>query len=124
LVTFHYLIARDIAFDDLEELNGISATANLAFFYSFVACWLAGLANSSVVLPTTDAELEHISTLCRVVGLPVGCTGSACCVHVFWDMCPAHIQSCCKGRRSFLLYYLKWWLLENVVCFWSPIWDR
>jgi hypothetical protein len=39
------LIPRDLVFDDLEELNGISATANRGFFFSFLP-WLAGLANT------------------------------------------------------------------------------
>jgi hypothetical protein len=34
------LIARHCVFDDLEELHGIRATANRAFFCSFVP-WLA-----------------------------------------------------------------------------------
>jgi hypothetical protein len=85
------LIARDLVFDDLEELNGISATANHAFFYSFVP-WLAGLANSLIVSSTKNwwGAGAHISALYRVVGLP-RCVGSANCIHVFWDMCPAHL---------------------------------
>jgi hypothetical protein len=43
------LIARDLVFDDLEELNGISATANRAlFFFSFGVPWLAGLSSSFI----------------------------------------------------------------------------
>jgi hypothetical protein len=102
LGTFHLIAKGDLVFDDLEELNGISATANHAFFYSFVP-WLAGLANSSIVLPRTDEELEHISTLYRVVGVPGG-AGSAGFLHVFLDMCPAHLhEAAARGKGSFPL---------------------
>jgi hypothetical protein len=119
------LIARDIVFDDLEELNGISTTTNRAFFYSFVP-WLTGLANSSIVLPRTDEDLEHISALYRVVGLS-GCAGSAGCLHFFWDMWPgAHLQSPCKGKDKFpsLVFEV---VASHKKCdpkfgsFWSPI---
>jgi hypothetical protein len=60
--------------------------------------WLTGLANSSIFLPVTDEELEHISTLNRVVGLP-GCTGSANCLCVFSDIYRAHLPSRCKGKE-------------------------
>jgi hypothetical protein len=56
------MIARDLCFDDLEELNGISSTANRGFFFSFLP-WLAGLANAYIVLPRTDEELLHVSKL-------------------------------------------------------------
>jgi hypothetical protein len=55
LGTFH-LIAKDLVFDDLDELNGISATANCAFFFSFVL-WLTGLSSSSIVLPRNVDKL-------------------------------------------------------------------
>jgi hypothetical protein len=93
------LIARDLVFDDLEELDGISATANPGFFFSFLP-WLAGLANTYIVLPRTNEELLHVSALYQLVGIP-GCAGSADCVHVFWDVCPAHLQSRCKGKEKF-----------------------
>ena len=93
------LIVRDLVFEAINELNGISETANCAFFYSFVP-WLAGLAKSTIILPRTVKELEHVSALYRVVKLPE-CAGSADCVHVFWDTCPAHLQSHCKGKEKF-----------------------
>jgi hypothetical protein len=93
------LIARDLVFDDLEELNGISATANHGFFFSFLP-WLTGLANLYIVIPRTDQELQHVSALYRLIGIP-GCAGSADCIHVFCDVCPAHLQSRCKGKENF-----------------------
>jgi hypothetical protein len=100
LGSFH-MIARDLTFDDLDELNGISATANCACFFSFVPR-LAGLSSSFIVIPRTADELQHgVLDLYRIVGLPV-CTGSADCVRVFWDTCPANLQSGCNGKEKFL----------------------
>jgi hypothetical protein len=65
------MIARDLTFDDLDELNAISATANCVFFFSFVP-WLAGLPSSFIVLPRTVDELQHVFDLYRIVGLPIG----------------------------------------------------
>jgi hypothetical protein len=96
------LIPRDLVFDDLdEELDGISATADRGFFFSFLS-WLAGLANTYIVLPRTDEELLHVSALYQLIGGIPGCAGLADCVHVFWDVCPANLQSRCKaGKEKF-----------------------
>jgi hypothetical protein len=93
------LIARDLVFDALEELNGISSTANRAFFFSFVP-WLAGLSSSFIVLPRTVDELQHVSDLYRIVGLP-GCAGSADCVHTYFGIIVQRIyRAAARGRRS------------------------
>ena len=91
------LIGRDLVFNDLEALNGISATAKRAFFFSFLP-WLAGLSTESIVLPRTAEELKHVSDPYRCIGVP-GCAGSDDCVHIFWGMCPANLQSRCKGKE-------------------------
>lgn len=92
-------IARDLTFDDLEDLNGISKTANRAFFKLFIP-WLASLAPEHIKLPMTAQEIEHVTNLYRRLGIP-GCVGSVDCVHVFWDKCPANLQSRCKGKDKF-----------------------
>ncbi len=59
-----------------------------------------GIRERLIVLPRTVEELQIVSDLYRIVGLP-GCAGSADCVHIFWDNCPANLQSRCKGKEKF-----------------------
>jgi hypothetical protein len=95
------LIARDLVVDGLEDLNGISATADCAFFFSFVL-WLAGLSSSSIVLPRIVDELQHVSDLYRIVGVP-GCAGSVDSYASFGICVQQIYKAAARGRRSPLL---------------------
>jgi hypothetical protein len=96
------VLARDLLFDNLEDLTGISEAANHHFFYEF-ALWIAAQSSEYIVLPRTADELAHVMDLWYIiVGLP-GCADSADCVHhVFWDACPAPLQSSrSKGMEKY-----------------------
>jgi hypothetical protein len=41
-----------------------------------------------------------VSHFYEKIGLP-GCAGSADCVHLFWDKCPAPLVSQCRGKEKF-----------------------
>jgi hypothetical protein len=93
------ILARDLTFDDLEDMNGISKETNRLFFHNFIG-YLATLSNEFIHLPTTDVELKHVADFYRQLGLP-GCAGSADCVHLFWDKCPTLLVSQCRGKEKF-----------------------
>jgi hypothetical protein len=89
---------RELTFHELEDLSGISEAANRLFFYKF-ATWIAAQSSKYIVLPRTD-ELAHVTNLYIIAGLP-GCAGSGGCVHIFWDACPAPLQSRSKGKKKY-----------------------
>lgn len=93
------MLGRDIVFDDLEDLNGISSETNRVFFHGFVGS-LSARAKEFIKLPETEEELKHVSGLYEKLGLP-GCAGSADCVHLFWDRCPANLVSQCRGKEKY-----------------------
>jgi hypothetical protein len=76
------VLGRDLPFDELEALSGISEAANRHFFYKF-APWIAAQSLKYIVLPRTKKdELAHVMNLYRMAGLP-GYASSGDYVYVF-----------------------------------------
>jgi hypothetical protein len=88
------MLARDLLFDDLEDMNGISKEMNPLFFHNFIG-YLTLLANEFIHIPTT-----HVLDFYSKLGLP-GCAGLADCVHLFWDKCPTPLVSQCRGKEKY-----------------------
>jgi len=94
------VLGQALNFDIVEEFTDIAAQTHNAFFKKFVR-WTAGSPyQQEVSMPTTEAELRHITEFYWRLGLP-GCAGSMDCVHTAWDMCPTPIKIDCTGKEGY-----------------------
>ena len=50
--------------------------------------------------PSNNQEVTDVTKIYERLGLP-GCVGSADCVHIRWDMCPAQWHTLFKGKESY-----------------------
>ena len=72
-------LAQDISHIGIETIRNFM---NMHFFM-----WGAWKAQSTIKMPTTQAERSKVIGRYERIGLP-GCAGSIDCVHLVWDNCP------------------------------------
>jgi hypothetical protein len=94
------VLGQAATFDVIDEATNISFQTHNSFFKKFVEWVSTSLFDEYVNLPTGFEEVQHIEDYYKRLGVP-GCTGSVDCVHWGWDMCPAGLQSDCKGKEGF-----------------------
>ena len=93
------VLAKGSTFDQIYELNNISAETNRIFFHSFCAKAVEVLGPTWISIPRTDDELSPILTMYAKNGFP-GCVGSIDCVHIRWDNCPAKWRNMYRGKGA------------------------
>ena len=94
------VLGRGYCFDGVEELTLISAEVLRVFFRKW--CTLFSKENFSKYCnhPKTDEEIAENVLIYTKLGLP-GCVGSADCVHIRWERCPAGQRSFHKGKEGY-----------------------
>jgi Plant transposon protein len=100
------VLGRGYCLDGVEELTLISAEVLRVFFRKW--CNLFSKENFSKYCnhPKTEEEIAETVLIHTKLGLP-GCFGSADCVHIRWERCPAGQRSFHKGKRVILLCLMK-----------------
>lgn len=94
------ILAKGATFDNVYELNEISAEVNRVFFHSWTAKVVQVLGPHWIKIPTDEADIERITSEYASNGFP-GCIGSIDCVHIRWDNCPAQWRNLYKGKNSY-----------------------
>ena len=74
-------------YDDIDHTKMGPASIRV-FFHDFCEMMSAKLREKWIYLPRNEAELRRWMEPYEAAGFP-GCWGSADCVHVAWDRCPA-----------------------------------
>ena len=93
------VLGRYVTFDDIEELNGISAETNRKFFHDFVRLYSTHVYPIAVRWPDPD-ETRDILETARRAGFP-GKIGSMDCVHFTHDGMAANLKvAASKGGSS------------------------
>jgi hypothetical protein len=83
-----------------HEATDIAAQTLNVFFKQFVEWMSTSLFQQHIYLPRNLDEILHVQGYYERLALP-GCCGSVDCVHWACDMCPAGLQSDCKGKEGF-----------------------
>ena len=99
LVALRYL-STGCSFDVLEESSSIGEETCRTFTHHFCSWFRERFRSTHIHLPLTEAEITHVEGLYGHLGLP-GCIGSADCVHIPWEKCPAGLLSSCKGKEGY-----------------------
>jgi Plant transposon protein len=94
------VLGRGYCFDGVEELCLISAESLRIFFRKFVTLFSQENYAKYCNHPDTPEEIERAMGVFTKLGLP-GCIGSADCVHIRWERCPAGSRSTHKGKEGF-----------------------
>jgi hypothetical protein len=94
------VLGSGLPFDEVAELNNISAETNRRFFHKFCSK-MAQMYPKWIYPPTTEAQIQKVMGMYSVRGFP-GCIGSVDCVHIPWDLCPAMLRSLyCNGKEKY-----------------------
>ena len=94
------LMGRGCNFDDIEELNGISAETNRVFFHRFTAAVVEFLMPEYIRAPTDIEEISSIVAEYARRGFP-GAIGSIDCTHIPWARVPAEQATRYIGKEGF-----------------------
>jgi Plant transposon protein len=99
LLGFLRVLGRGYCFEGIAELTNISNEVHRVFFHN-MSEKLASLFDRFCGYPTTEDDIQHVLNQYSAIGLP-GCIGSADCVHIGWDRCPAGLRSIGCGKEGY-----------------------
>ena len=94
------VLGRGYCFDGIEELCDIGEETIRKFFHKFNRLFSKELFGVYCSPPTSVDEIKATTSVYAKLGLP-GCLGSADCVHVRWDRCPASEFNSHKGKEGY-----------------------